>query len=213
MDFWIPHSVLRFAVLQALRPVRNTLWTRQTLGKLKTSGKTDTAQDKMELTNVQLILRCGVIHSQIWQTFSGGAAQLTTEVSHQRWKSAARLGRGTFERSQDSCMRYQRDLKEHDISSSTSSPPPFPRGSSPKCHCLVPGQVTKEQLAQGTCWHNSRSRPKPPTAQSSVSATIPSCFVLSRNGASCPAHLHVLQVHTASPQLTWMKPEERANIC
>lgn len=146
MDFWIPLSVKRFATVQVLRTVRRTLSTRQTLGKLQSSGKTGRHETKQS-TNVHLTLRCGAVHSQIWQTFSQNAAHLTAEISHQSCKSAARLGRSPFEEGQDSCMRHQRS-QTHKISSFTSSPPAFPGGSPPK-RCARTGDRDTAGTAAG----------------------------------------------------------------
>ena len=90
----------------------------------------------------------------------------------------------------------------------SSPPPPFPGGSSPKHP--APCTRTKWQegrgllsllhfFAQGTRWHNTRTRHKSPTAQTSVLAIITSflCAFSSGNGASCTAHRRLLQACAA----------------
>lgn len=93
-------------------------------------------------TVVQLILRCGWFRSQIWQTVSGEAAQLATEIrakktgnqlqgwggSHMRKvKTAVRLHK-IPERSQGARDLFLRLLSLRLLS---SHPPPFAGGSSP----------------------------------------------------------------------------------
>lgn len=203
MDFWIPLSVLlhcKFSDWSGIHYQQGKHLENCNLLEKQVRHETKWS------TNVQLILRCGVVHTQIWRTFSQDAAQLAAKISHQHWKSAARLGRAHLRKVRTVAWDI-RDLKAHEISFK-SCPPPFPGGLSPKCHHPVPGQVT--DWLRGHAGPTAGADPNLPQPRAVFQ---PQCHLVLCCHFWEWCFLPSPPARAASPQLMWMKPEKQANIC